>query len=108
MNIRELRAHIDLLKQEQADLQSEGEAIFGKWIDSFTRAGKTYHRMRWHRGKGVTPGCKTIKPEEVAEVERAVERGRRLAAIESELRESQKKLARKEALLRELIGEEAS
>lgn len=105
MNIRELQACIQELKQEQIALQSEGTAIYGKWLDSFNKNGRTYRRLRWHRGKGVAPGCKTIKPEEVAEVERAVERGRRLAAIESELKHRQKELEKKEALLRELIGE---
>lgn len=104
MNIRELRAHIDFLKQEQATLQAEGEALYGKWLDSFTRGGRTYHRMRWHRGKGVTPGCKTIKPEGVAEVGQAIERGRRLSAIESELKVRQRELERKEKLLRQLVG----
>lgn len=105
MIIRELREYIDSLKKEQADLQAEGEAIYGKWMDSFTANGRTYHRMRWHRGKGVTPGCKTVQPEDVTETSRAIERGRRLAVIETELKYRQKELAKKEKLLRELIGE---
>lgn len=104
MNIRELREHIDSLEKEQFSLQSEGEAIYGKWMDSFTRGSKTYHRVRWHRGQGVTPGCKTVKPEDVSETGRAIERGRRLAAIETELRDRQKELVKKEELLRQLVG----
>lgn len=104
MKINELRAHINSLVEEQKALQSEGEAIYGKWLDSFTKGGRTYVRLRWHRGKGVAPGCKTLKPEEVDAVKKAIERGRRLSAIESELKECQRDLAKKEDLLRQLVG----
>lgn len=104
MNIKQLEDRLTKLEQEKNALLVEGETIYGGWIDSLTKNGKIYRRLRWHRGNGLTPGCRTLKSNEVEEIERSIQRGKRITAIESEMNVLGKELDQKRDLVRQLIG----
>lgn len=104
MTIKELHSYLRRLQKEQAALKSEGNIICSGWIDTVIKSGKTYYRLRTHRGKGLTPGCKALKTEDVEETQKAIERGKRLMTIESQIEQCRSELERKKAQLKRLVG----
>lgn len=104
MNIKELQARLRELQREHLAIKAEGKAICSGWIDSLTKGDRTYYRLRTHRGQGLPPRCKTIKPDERAETQQAIERGKRLMVIESQIEQCKSELARKIAQLKRLVG----
>lgn len=104
MNIKELQSRIRELQGEKLTLHSQGAVIYSGWIDSLTKGDRTYYRLRTHRGQGLTPGCKTIKPGDIEETQKAIERGKQLIAIESQIEQCKSNLARKREQLKRLVG----
>jgi hypothetical protein len=107
LTIPELAARQLALEAEIASVRAEGNFLQGYWVDSSSRGIKVYYRLRWHRGrdeggKELSPGCRTLSPEETAAARAGIARGKRLEELERELGEVGAELEKKRALARGL------
>ncbi|MEP0924905.1 hypothetical protein [Leptolyngbya sp. ST-U4] len=115
MNLSELKAWLAELERKAAAIRGSGECLQGVRLE-FAPGGGTasasakqlpkYARLRAGRGKLLLSGKRSqyVPLEEIPEIEAAIERGKRLTAIEKKIGQVKVKIDRLEAKVAALGG----
>ncbi|MEP0914037.1 hypothetical protein NDI45_24305 [Leptolyngbya sp. GB1-A1] len=115
MNLSELKARLAELEQEAAELRGSGDCLQGVRLE-FAPGGGTasvsakqslkYARLRAGRGKLLPSGKRSqyVPLADISRIEAAIERGKRLTAIEKEIGRVQVKIERVEVKVAALEG----